>query len=106
MINFFGNQDSSESTDSRLDGIEWKVNLLLAIVGIHLLLSVLRFVGSFLVPSTSTIVIVGLLVVGVCWFLRDRISVMIRRLIARQIMGDDHTESSSASQSSKEERIL
>jgi len=105
MINFFGNQDN-ESTDSRLDSIEWKVNLLLALVGIHLGLSVLRFAKSML-PSTFTIVVIGALLAAGCWFLRDRIGGMVRRMVAQQIVGDDRSEgSSSSSRSSQEKRIL
>lgn len=107
MFSFFGNQNRDESTgtEGRLRSVEWKINVLLALVGVHLLLELLSLASSVFLPSKSTILIVLILLAVVGWFLRDRILVMIRRSIAQRILGEEPVDSSTSSQSSREGSI-
>ena len=105
MINFFGNQNSDESSDAgaRLRAVEWKLNVLLALVGVQLLLQLLSFVSEMLSKSTMIIVVVGVLALG--WFFRDRLLLMIRRIVAQRILGETQVESSSSSSGHRESSI-
>jgi hypothetical protein len=91
MIRFFGkqNKDQQDSAESRLSIIEWKVNLILVIVGVQLILTVLMFAKDLLMPSKTSIVICLVLLAAVGWFFRKQIPGLIRRMIAKQIVGQD-----------------
>ena len=103
MLRFFSKQNSEESpnTDSRLRALEWKVNVILAIVAVHFLLSLVSFAGKLLLPSTTTIAIVSIAVIALGWFMRKQLLMLIKRSIARQIVGEEKSDSESPS-SSKE----
>ena len=98
MIRFFSNQKNDESapTESRLRIVEWKVNIILAIVAVHFLLSLVSFAGKMFLPSTSTIVIVGIALIAAGWFMRKQLLGIIRRSIARQIAGEEKPEPESS----------
>lgn len=110
MIKFFGGQKNEDSTssDSRLRSLEWKVNLLLGIVGLHFLLSVFMLASDFLLPSKTTIVIVVVVLGVVGWFLRNQILGLIKRAVAKQIVGEENLpkKKSSRDMASREEQIL
>jgi uncharacterized membrane protein len=91
MIRFFGkqNKDQLDSTESRLRTVEWKVNLVLAIVGLQLVLTVLMFAKDLLMPSKTSIFVCLVLLVAAGWFFRKQIPGLIRRMIAKQIVGED-----------------
>jgi hypothetical protein len=98
MIPFFGKQskDELDATGSRLRAVEWKVNLLLILVGIQLSLSVLSLARATLMPSTTTIVIVSALLIAAGWFFRNQILGLIKRSIARQILQEDSPQRESS----------
>lgn len=91
MLPFFGkkNRVKSESDDSRLRVVEWKVNLILILVGIQLALTALMLVRQFLIPSTTTLILCGLALAVVIWVFRNQIPGLVKRLLVRQIVGDD-----------------
>jgi len=108
MIRFFGSQknDETDATDSRLRTVEWKVNLILAIVAVHFLLTTFMFFSDLLLPSKTTIVIVVVALIAIGWFLRKQILVLIKRSIAKQIVGEDGVETKSSSKRQTEDSIL
>lgn len=97
MLPFFGNKNSekSESNDSRLRIVEWKVNLVLVLVGIQLALTTLILVRQYLIPSTTTLVLCGLTLAVVIWLFRKQIPGLAKRMLVRQIVGDDFSSESS-----------
>lgn len=100
MIRFFGKPDKQEleSSDSRLRVLEWKVNLLLILVGAQLLITVLTLAKSLLMPSTTTIVIVTILLVVIGWVFRKQIPGLIKRMIAKQLSKEDSDQDSRKSE--------
>lgn len=106
MIRFFGKQngDKPESSDSRLRVVEWKINLVLALVGIQLALTTLILVRQYLIPSTTTLILCGLALAVAVWLFRKQIPGLIKRMLVRQIVSGDSTPSKS-SKSETEESI-
>ncbi|QEG20954.1 hypothetical protein [Mariniblastus fucicola] len=107
MIRFFGSQNKDElessgleASDARLRNVEWKVNLILAIVAIQLVLTVLLMVRAYLIPSTTTIVLVSVALIAAIWFFRKQIPALVKRMLVRQFVGEDSlTKKSSRSNS-------
>ncbi len=91
MIRLFAKSDKEEidSHSSRLRSLEWKVNLLLILVGIQLLVTSLTFARDLLMPSTATIVIVTVVLVAIGWVFRKQIPGLIKRMVARQILKEE-----------------
>ncbi len=91
MIRFFGkqNKDELDSYESRLLIVEWKVNLVIAIVGLQLLLTVFMIAKDLLMPSTTTIVICSIAVIAAIWFFRNQIPGLIKRMVVKQIVGEN-----------------
>ena len=90
MLRFFPkwNSDKNESNDLRLRVVEWKLNLILAIVGIQLTLTTLMLVKQFLFPSTTTMILCGVATVVAIWVFRKQIPGLIKRLLFRQAVSD------------------
>ena len=108
MLKFFGNRkgDETASSESRLRTVEWKVNLILAIVAAHFLLTTFMFFSDLILPSKTTIVIVGIVLIAAGWFLRKQILFLARRMIAKQIVGDDGLNEKPATKSQTEDSII
>ena len=101
MLRFFSKQNKNEieAPESRLRIVEWKVNLILAIVGIQLILTVLMMARDLLLPSTTTIVLCSAVFIAAAWLFRKQIPGLVKRMLVRKIVGDD----SSAKESSRTE---
>ena len=107
MINFFRNQDDDESSGSgaRLRAVEWKLNVLLGLVGAHLLFELVSFVGGLILPSKGTVIFSVIVMLALGWFFRDRLVGMIKRIIAQRILGETKFESSSSGNGHREGSI-
>lgn len=93
MFGFFGKQHrkKSDSDDSRLRSVEWKVNVVLILVGIQLALTILILVRQYLIPSTTSLILCGLAVAVAIWLFRKQIPGLLKRLLVRQIVESDVT---------------
>ena len=102
MLRFFPkwNSDKNESNDLRLRVVEWKLNLILAIVGIQLTLTTLMLVKQILLPSTTTMVLCGVAMVVAMWVFRKQIPGLIKRLLIRQAVSDKPTAEKPATEKS------
>ena len=91
MIRFFGKQNKAEfdSTEARLRSVEWKVNVVLAIVGIQLLLTIFMIAKDLLFPSTMTIALCSAALIAAAWVFRKQIPGLIKRLFVKQMIADD-----------------
>ena len=97
MIRFFAKQDKDQkdSNESRLEIVEWKLNVILAIVGVQLALTLFLVAKEFLMPSKTTIFVVLIALIAAAWFLRKYIPGLIKQALVTQIVGDDSQEKKS-----------
>lgn len=101
MLPFFNRKNSTklESNDLRLRAVEWKVNLILVLIGIQLAMSGLILVRQYLIPSTTTLVLCSVAVAVFIWLFRNQIPGLVKRMIFRQVVsGDSHSRNSPESQ--------
>ena len=94
MIRFFGkqnNDDKTESSDSRLRIVEWKINLILIMVGIQFIMTMLIMVKQYFIPSTTTIVLCCVVLAVAIWFFRKQLPGLIKKMLFRQLVGDETT---------------
>jgi len=91
MLSFFSkkNNDENEAADSRLRIVEWKINLILIMVSIQFVMTMLIMVKQYFMPSTTTIVLCVAVLVAAIWFFRKQLPGLIKKLLFRQLVGDD-----------------
>jgi len=91
MLRFFGkpNDEETRSSEARLRSVEWKVNLILALIAIELALTMLILVRQYLIPSTTTLILCGLVLAAAVWFFRNQIPGLVKRLLFRQFVDGD-----------------
>jgi len=70
-MNLFGKQPKSDVED-RIDGLEFKVNILLAMVAVQVCISLFLFAET-LIPSWPTLILLMVFVGAFGWFFRGRI---------------------------------